>query len=465
MPSPSKFSTLQPSINDLWFLPLGGTGEIGMNLNLYGHNGQWLMVDCGLTFNAPLNAELDDDLRAKRHNLVAADPSFISERREALAGIVITHAHEDHLGAIPYLWDKFACPIYTTRFTAEVLRRKLYAMDVSLIPPIIEVSSDEVLNIGVFSVEWMQITHSLPDAHAIYINTPAGSIFHTADWKIDYHPVVGNALDADWYRALSKRDTKAIVCDSTNARREGKTVSESACYVGLKALIQETDKRVLVTCFASNVGRLLTLARIAQETGRYMTVLGRSLENMISIAKATGYWPDEYKIANKRHIGYLPKHEVLIVATGSQGEARAALSKLAQEQHPYCELDAQDRVIFSAITIPGNERPIQRLVNAFRSRDVEVFQEHDVDLPIHASGHPSQTDLKTMFKWVQPDILIPVHGEAADLQQCAELGLETGIERAYAGKNGDLFQLAPIASVKRGAVRTARIEVGDMQNK
>ena len=430
-----------------------------MNMNLFGHDDQWLMVDCGATFQSALRQEDDDNPRAKTHDVVCADPTFIENRQHLLVGIVLTHAHEDHIGAIPALIERFKCPIYATPFTAEVLRRKLYQVDKGHIVNIIEVSTKQAIQIGHFGVTWLDITHSLPEANAMFIETKAGSIFHTADWKIDKDPVVGKPFNIDVFKNLKDRKPLAMICDSTNALKPGYSLSEAGCEKGLLKLTQQSTGRVVVSCFGSNVARLITLARVAKNTGRYMTLLGRSLENMYSIAKAKGIWPDDLTLAHRRHIGYLPKHEVLIVATGSQGENRAALGKLANDSHRDCELEKGDTVIFSSITIPGNEKPIQKMVTFLQEKGVTVFQSETCDLQIHASGHPCQQDLHDMYAWIMPKIAIPTHGQATHMASNAKVAQAAGVQRQMTGTNGDLFMLTPLPSVKRGVVSVGRIDI------
>ncbi|MFQ3249548.1 ribonuclease J [Glaciecola sp.] len=433
-----------------------------MNMNLYGHNNQWLMVDCGVTFRAPLDRVDDQNPSAKLFDMVAPDPLFIENRQENLCGIVITHAHEDHIGAVPALWTKFKCPIYTTRFTAEVLRRKLYMTNIAEQVQIIVVESGQTIDVGPFTITWMAITHSLPDAQALFIQTSVGSIFHTADWKIDFNPITDDAFQPEAFQQLAKLKPTAMVCDSTNALREGYSTSEGDCELGLLRTIQKCENRVIVTCFGSNVARLISLARVAAKTGRYMALLGRSLENMYSIARATAYWPDELKIAHRRDIAYLPKHEVLLVATGSQGEARAALGRLAAANHPDCEAESGDTVIFSSITIPGNEKAIDSMVEKLKSNGLNVIQSNDSEFTIHASGHPNQQDLSDMYAWVSPKVAIPVHGEPEHLKANALIARAQGVPEQLLGLNGDLFQIAPKVKLVERAVKVGRIDITEI---
>ncbi|GAB5379972.1 MAG: hypothetical protein Alis3KO_15150 [Aliiglaciecola sp.] len=442
----------------MWFLPLGGTGEIGMNMNLYGHDHQWLMVDCGVTFDESLKV-VDGVGVGPKHDVVCADPSFITRQKENLAGIIITHAHEDHIGALPYLWHRFKCPVYTTAYTAEILRRKLARDGSNPNIPIIEVKTDETQIIGPFEVKWLNITHSIPEPHALVINTSVGNIFHTADWKIDANPVVGKPFDPSPFKALSKQDILAMVCDSTNATRAGHSISEYQCYQGLKQLIDSAKGRVVVGCFSSNIARLITLAKIAKHTGRYLSLFGRSLQNTVGAAKATGHWPEDLEVIDSYHTGYLLPEEVLAVATGSQGEPRAALSRLAQDSFRDVSLDAGDTVIFSSIIIPGNEKPIENLIKRFNARNIKTVLADESEYTIHASGHPCAEELQLMYGWVEPQVAVPTHGEQVHMIANAAIAKQSGVRRSLTGKNGDLFMLAPNIGIKREAVSTGRIVI------
>ncbi|MDJ0834603.1 MAG: ribonuclease J [Gammaproteobacteria bacterium] len=448
MPFPSD---LTPGSKDVWFLPLGGTGEIGMNMNLYGHHGQWLMVDCGVMFDKT-NLQADGS-----NSVVSADPHFIAMRRQRLVGMVITHAHEDHVGAVPYLWRELKCPVYTTPFTAEILRRKLAEFDLLDSVPIIEVASGDRQQIGHFEIEWLAITHSLPEPHALLLSAGDTRIFHTADWKLDPDPVLGQAFDARPFQQLASRKVNAMVCDSTNAVVPGHSISEGQCFDGLLHLVRQAKGRVIVACFGSNVARLITLARIADHTGRYMALYGRSLRNMVSAARRTNHWPSDARVADGRHLGYLPRAEVLGVATGSQGEARAALKRMAMGDFRDLDLDPGDTVIFSSKVIPGNEDAVASLIAQLRQREVTVIEAADSELPIHASGHPCQDELRQLYGWVQPQVAIPVHGTPDHIDANAAIAREVGVTKQILGQNGDLFRLAPQVGIKRKAVKVGRL--------
>lgn len=455
-----------PAPNDLWFLPLGGTGEIGMNLNLIGHDGQWLMVDCGLSFNVPLDAELDAEARTpgsilKTHSVVCADSSFIDSRRDRLAGIVITHAHEDHLGALIDLYPKFGGRLFMSEFTAEVFKRKLYREGIDILPLITLISPGLTLAVGPFQLTWFAMTHSIPEPTALLIETAAGRIFHSGDWKIDDHPVVGDGFDAAPLRRLAERPVDVMLCDSTNALKPGHSISEGELEPALLDITRRATGRVVVSCFASNLARLVTLARVAAASERHFALLGRSLETMYSIARSCGYWPDDLKVIERRHVGYLPAHEVFAVATGSQGEPRAALWKLATDAHPNLDLAASDTVIFSSIKIPGNERAIERLTHLLVEKEIQVVHAEQSENPIHASGHPCQDELFSMYQWVKPRCVIPVHGEAEHLAMNAQVATRAGVSRTLVGKNGDLFVISPQMQIRRQFIKPGRIVLRD----
>lgn len=433
-----------------------------MNMNLYGHAGSWLMVDCGVTFQSPLRPEYlqtegSSVLARDIFDVVSADPSFISSRKQQLAGIVITHAHEDHVGALPYLWQRFKCPVYTTKYTAEILRRKLNRDNLAQRMPIIEVETNQRVDIGPFNVEWLGITHSIPEPHALMIRTEAGSVFHTADWKIDKKPITDQPFNAHPFKLLAKQNVNAMVCDSTNALRPGHSISESECSAGLLELVEQATGRVVVGCFSSNIARMISLAQIAQKTGRYLALFGRSLQNTVGAAKATGHWPDDLNVIDAYHAGYLLKHEVLAVATGSQGESRAALSQMAQDNYRNLSLEADDLIIFSSIIIPGNEKLIDRMIEQFHQRKIRTILAEEHSKPIHASGHPYQDELKLMYEWVKPQLAIPTHGEPKHLRANADIANQCHVPKSLTGLNGDLFIIAPQPKLIKSAVKTGRI--------
>lgn len=448
----TRQQTEQPGPNDLWFLPLGGSGEIGMNMNLIGHDGDWLMVDCGVTFDATLSPDSH-----RSYPVVSADPRFITRQRERLKGIVITHAHEDHLGALPYLWPRLAAPVYATPFAAEVLRRKLAEFGLLERVELCEIQPGERFSVGVFGVEFMPITHSIPEAQALLIETPIGHLFHSADWKIDYQPVLGPAFDDQAFQRLARLNIRAMLCDSTNALKPGSSLSESICYNGILRQVETAEGRVVVSCFSSNLARLVTAARVAQACGRYFSLLGRSLKNMYRVAKHCGYWPEGLEPIDERHLGYLPPAEVLAIATGSQGEPRSALSRLSQDDFPSLNLEKGDRLILSSFLIPGNERLVERMLERFKAKGIEVIESANCSPPIHASGHPCQAELAQLYSWVQPQIAVPLHGEAEHMHANAEIARRQAVPQQLTGLNGDLFELLPKARVHFNFASVGRI--------
>lgn len=411
------------------------------------------MVDCGLMFEDP-----DKQLLVNEDQVIVPDISFVAANREHLEGIVITHAHEDHIGALPLLWDQLRVPIYTTAFTAEVLRRKCRAKHHrKLVEYIIETDSFEQHQIGGFEVTWIPMTHSTFEGHGLFIKTELGSVFHTGDWKLDSNPGLGRGFESSLLTDIAARQPKAIICDSTNALKSGHSLSERDVAEGLEKLICEQQGRVLVSCFASNIARLVALAKAAQKSKRYLCLLGRSLENMYHITRAVGAWPEGLNIYPAKEIAYLPRNETLIVATGSQGEPRAALARLAQNRHPVLELERGDCVVFSSMRIPGNEPAIDRLVNAFKAQGVDVFEAKNAPHVIHASGHPNQDELETLYRAIKPKLAIPTHGEDAHLQQNAAIAKQCGVARQLTGRNGDLFQISPTSHCSKNFCKTGRM--------
>ncbi len=413
-------------------MPLGGCGEIGMNLNLFGHAGHWLMVDCGVTFEKSTQGNTGNRVEMP-------DPVFIANRHEALVGIIATHAHEDHIGAIPHLWEQFRCPIYTTPFTRNVVLRKLrqYRIDA----PIVTVSPGESMDLGPFNVQWIPITHSTPETHALLITTAAARVLHTADWKLDSAPIAGAAIEPARYQQLGRLGIDAVVCDSTNATLAGHSVSESELFSGLLDLVQNSPGRVVIGCFASNIARLQTLGNVAHVSGRYPGLLGRSLERMVSCARAAGYLSENFSTLSGLELGYLLPEETLIIATGSQGEPGAALRRLALDSHPDVNLAAGDHVIFSAKTIPGNELEVASLCQTFTERGIKVTHGDAHPIPIHASGHPCAEELDLMYRWLRPRVAIPVHGEARHMARNAQLAQQAGVPVQLTGINGDVFDV------------------------
>ncbi len=415
----------------LYFLPLGGSGEIGMNFNLYGYQGQWLIVDCGVTFG--------EEEHQPGVEVIMADPSFIVERRDRLLGIVATHAHEDHIGAIPYLWPQLKCPIWATPFTASLLRAKLVEAQLSNQVRINTVPMSGRFTIGPFDLELVTLTHSIPEPNAVVIRTAVGTVLHTGDWKLDPEPLVGSTTDEDRLRQVGDEGVLAIVCDSTNALRDGHSGSEGELRQSLTELIGRYDGRVAVACFASNVARLSTIAHAARAHDRDVALVGRSLWRIDKAARENGYLADVPRFLTEDEAGYVPRDKILLICTGSQGEPRAALSRIARDDHPNVVLEEGDVVIFSSRIIPGNEKAINRLHNALLRLGVEVVTTEDHF--VHVSGHPSRDELVRMYQMVRPQIAIPVHGEARHLLGHAELAKRCQVPEALVIENGALVRL------------------------
>jgi ribonuclease J len=430
---------------ELLFVPLGGAGEIGLNLNLYGLDGQWLMVDLGISF-------ADETLPGVE--IVLPDPSFIEARSEDLCGLVLTHAHEDHFGAIPYLWQRLRCPIHCTRFTAAVLRRKLEDVGLKGVPLHV-VAPGERFRVGPFDCALIQVTHSIPESHALALRTPLGNVLHTGDWKLDPAPLVGPLTRTDDLEAFGREGVLAMVGDSTNILKPGTSGSEAEVRDSLMELIGRQRTRVVLTTFASNVARLETAIAVAEATGRRVSAVGRSMRRMIDAAREVGYLGDIPQLLDERTASELPREQVLWLATGCQGEARAALSRIAAGQHPSVRLEPGDVVIFSSKIIPGNERTLYALHNALVSAGIEVITEQDHF--VHVSGHPCRDEVEQMYRWIKPQIAIPVHGEARHLHEHLAFAREIGVPQPLEVRNGDVVRLAPAPAEVVDEVPTGRL--------
>jgi ribonuclease J len=422
--------------DELVFLPLGGAGEIGMNLNLYGYgppgNETWMMVDLGVTFSDGAIPGVD---------VIMPDPGFIVERRDRLAGLVLTHAHEDHLGAVPYLWERLRCPIYATPFAISILRRKLTETTFANQVEIIEVPLGGRFTLGPFDMELITLTHSIPEPNAIAIRTGLGTVLHTGDWKFDPMPVVGAVSDEAALRKLGDDGVLAMVCDSTNVFVPGESGSEADLEATLAKLIGKCRQRVAVTCFATNVARLETISRAAKANGRDVVVAGRSLRRIEDASRENGYLASVPAFLDEEDAGHIPADKVLIVCTGSQGEPRAALARIAAGEHGNVTLGDGDTVIFSSRIIPGNEAAIGRLHNALVGRGIRVVSTED-DI-VHVSGHPARGELVRMYQLVRPSIAVPVHGELRHMVEHAALAQDCQVPHAIVAENGAVVRLAP----------------------
>ncbi|MEC3949533.1 ribonuclease J [Sphingobium sp. HWE2-09] len=417
--------------DELIFLALGGSGEIGMNVNLYGCQGKWVMVDLGMTFGDPTYPGIE---------LVLPDLSFIEERRKDLLGIVLTHGHEDHIGAIPYLAADLGVPLYATPFTAGLIRLKLEEEGLSKEVKLHVIQNEGSFNLGPFGFRYVPLAHSIPEGNAVLIDTPYGRIFHTGDWKLDEQPLLGQPSTPAELTAIGDEGVLALVCDSTNVFNDKASGSEGDVREGLMQTVAAAKGRVLVTTFASNAARVQTLGEVAAATGRKVCVAGRSLDRIISTAKAAGYLKDFPPTVDWDDVMHLPRSEVMIIATGGQGEARAALSRIAFDSHPI-KLAEGDTVIFSSKQIPGNEIAIGRIQNALAQKNILMVTDRQAE--VHVSGHPGRPELEAMYRWIRPEILLPVHGERRHMAEQARLGITSGIRHAVVQSNGDLLRLAP----------------------
>jgi len=418
---------------ELLFVPLGGAGEIGLNLNLYGLGEQWMMVDLGISF-------ADEFLPGAE--IVLPEPGFIEARSEDLKGLVLTHAHEDHFGAVPYLWGRLRCPIYCTPFTANVLRRKLDESDLRPGDVTIHVKEPgERFNIGPFDCSLIHMTHSIPEANALAIRTPLGNVLHTGDWKLDPAPMLGETTGVDDLVAFGNDGVLAMVADSTNVLTPGTSGSEAAVRDSLTELVAKLPNRVVITTFASNVARLETAIKVGAAAGRQVCAVGRSMRRMLQVAGELGYMKDLPPLVDEKTAAQLPRSDVLWVATGCQGEARAAMARIAYGQHPSVKLEAGDTVVFSSKIIPGNERTLYNLHNSLVGHGIEVITEEDHF--VHVTGHPCRDEIEQMYRWIKPKISVPVHGEARHLHEHAAFARQLGVAEALDIRNGDMIRLAP----------------------
>jgi len=437
---------------ELVFVPLGGAGEIGMNLNLYGYGPpdrqRWLMVDLGITFGAGSAPGVD---------VILPDPTFIAERCDALDGILLTHAREDHLGAVPYLWPRLGVPVYGTAFTLAVLARKLAEVGLDGAVPLVEVPQGGRIAIGPFDLELVGMTHSIPESNAVVIRTPAGTVVHTGDWKLDPEPVVGHVSDEEKLRRVGDEGVLALVCDSTNVFEAGKSGSEGDLLPALSEIIGGCVQRVAVTCFATNIARLETIARAAAANGRDVVLAGRSFRRITEAARETGYLGDIPAFIDEAECGYLPRDRVVVVCTGSQGEPRAALSRIAAGDHPNVDLESGDTVIFSSRVIPGNEIAVGRVQDDLIRRGVEIVTWRDAQ--VHVSGHPARDELAAMYRLVRPSVCVPVHGTLHHMDEQARFARACQVPAAVVAENGSVARLAPGTAEVAGQVPSGRLSL------
>ena len=435
--------------SELVFAPLGGLGEIGMNCALYGYGPanarQWLMVDLGVAFAG-------EDLPGV--DLIMPDLSFIEKAKKNLVGIVITHAHEDHIGALAELWPDLGAPVYMTRFAAGLAEARRLGEPGAPKIPLRIVAQGEKVAIGPFVVEFIAVAHSIPESTALAIRTPAGLVVHTADWKIDPSPIIGLPTDEARLKALGDEGVLALVCDSTNVLREGESPSERDVAKTLAWLIGEAKGRVVVTTFASNVARLRSAAEAGFAAGRQVCILGRAIERVVAVARECGMLDGVPPFLGMDAFERLPRDRILALATGSQGEPRAALARMAEDEHPTAELSAGDTVIFSSRTIPGNEKAVGKIINAFATARVEVIT--DRTALVHVSGHPRRAEMAKMYAWVRPRIAVPAHGEPLHLSEHAAFAIAQGVPQVLRAFDGDLIRLAPGDVSASGSVASGR---------
>jgi len=423
--------------DELVFLPLGGSNEIGMNFNLYGYGPpdarKWIVVDLGVTFG---------DQTTPGVEIIMPDPTFIEEYADDILGIVLTHAHEDHIGAVAWLWPRLKAPCYATPFTAFLLREKLRDAGILDDVPLTEIPLSGTLTLGPFEMELITLTHSIPEPNGVAIRTPLGTILHTGDWKIDPDPLLGAPTDIDAIRRLGDEGVLAMVCDSTNVFVDGHAGSEAEVRVAMNALIGSLKGKVAVACFASNVARMDTTIRAAEASGRRVCLVGRSMHRMTAAAKSVGMFQGLKPFIPDAEARAFPDDQILYLCTGSQGEARAALSRIAEGTHPHVKLGLGDHCIFSSRVIPGNDIPIRNLQNKLSDRGVRLYTERDHP-GIHVSGHPCRDELKEMYAWARPHIAVPTHGERRHLIEHSALARDLQVPEQIAPRNGDMVLLAP----------------------
>jgi len=423
--------------DELTFAPLGGVGEIGMNLSIYGlgdrHRRSWLAIDLGVSFG--------DEEHLPGIDLIMPDITFLEKERKNLMGLVLTHAHEDHFGAIIDLWPRLKCPIYATRFSAALFEAKCEAERNPPKIPVTVIPSGGRVDIGPFNVEFIPVAHSIPESHALAIHTEIGTVLHTGDWKIDPTPIIGPPTDEKRLRELGDAGLLALIGDSTNAVRDGRSPSEAEVAKTIAELVKGAKGRVAVTTFASNVARVRAVAEAARAADREVVVVGRAMDRVVQVARETGYLEGVQNFRSPDLYGHFPPDKVLALCTGSQGEPRAALARIANDDHPEITLNKGDAVIFSSRTIPGNEKAVGAIINGLVAQGVEIIT--DREHLVHVSGHPRRDELREMLAWTRPQLVIPVHGEALHLHEHAKLARAAGVPRVLTCRNGDLVKLGP----------------------
>ena len=437
--------------HDFVFLPLGGVGEIGMNFALYGYGPpakrEWIIIDVGVTFPGPDLPGVD---------LVLPDTSFAEQIRKRLRGIVITHAHEDHYGALLTLWPRFQVPVWMTPFAADMMESKRRGERDNRMPKpdVNTYEAGDRFKIGPFDIEAVHVTHSIPEPVSLAIRTPAGLAIHTGDWKLDPEPGIDKPTDEDRFRALGEEGVDALVCDSTNAMRDGVSPTEQEVNDSLRELITEAPGRVAIATFSSNVGRMVSVMQAARDANRSVLLMGRSLKRVAEIARERGFFDGLPETLSEDEFGHVPRENVVVLLTGSQGEERAALAKIARDEHPRVAFAKGDRVIFSARAIPGNEKAILEVRNGLIERGIEIID--DRDHLVHVSGHPRRAELQRMYEWTKPKAVVPVHGEPAHLVAHAALAEKSGVPNVVEARNGKMVRLAPAPAEIIGEEQSGR---------
>tara|TARA_B100000686_G_C16770510_1_gene964802 strand:+ start:704 stop:2389 length:1686 start_codon:yes stop_codon:yes gene_type:complete len=443
---PENLITTYEPKNEIIFSPVGGVGQIGMNFYLYGSQGKWIIVDLGITFG---NSEETPGI-----DIILPNPEFVKRNKKNLLGIIITHAHEDHIGAVGHFWPQLQCPVYATPFASAVLKRKLKELKIK--PKFLKnISLDSNFKLGPFEIDVISTTHSIPEPNALGIKTKFGNILHTGDWKIDPKPLVGRNFNQKRLESFGRKGVLAIVSDSTNSNVEGHSGSEEKLRESLIKIIKRTKNRIAITSFSSNLARLETFAHIANESGRAAALCGRSLWTMYKAALDSGYLRNIKPFLDEREAMEYPREQTLLICTGSQGEPRAALSRIANDMHQNIFLEEGDTVIFSSKVIPGNERSITKVQNDLKERNINVVTESDEF--VHVSGHPQVEELKKMYNWIKPKIVIPVHGEYHHLKSNVEIAKKCGIKSGLILKNGLLLKIAPGEPKVLGEIPSGRL--------
>ena len=421
---------------ELVYCSLGGAGEIGMNLNLFGYGKpgeyKWIIVDIGVTFS-------DDNIPGIE--VILPNPEFIADQKENLLGIVLTHAHEDHVGAIAHLWPMLECPIYATPFTAAIVREKFKELKINIGSHLKIVKLGGNVKLGAFDIDYVTLTHSILEPNGLAITTPEGVVLHTADWKIDDDPLIGEKTDIKKLTEIGKKGVLAMVCDSTNIFNLGSSGSESLVRTGLFTVLEKMKNRIVITSFASNVARMETVFKVAEKIGRQVCLVGRSMNRIYQLARQCNYLQDIKVPIDVRDSKKIPKNKIVFLCTGSQGEQRAALARIANGTHPDLQLQKDDNVIFSSRIIPGNEKRLFKIFNDFSKNDINVLSEENS--MIHVSGHPAREDLKKMYNWIKPKILIPVHGEQRHMAEHINFAKEMGVKFPIKVSNGEIIRLSP----------------------